>query len=440
MIQLPRGVRRIHIALVAWLLIAVWIWLAFDQLYYFLNRTPWNILSDEPHSLLRNPTASDAFDFAPIESEAIKSICADTEWKENIVFSCNDSVGGIGNIRNSILNCVRYSISAGGSLVVPNIVLRNESDTAAIRTGIRAEFEYMFDRQHFRESLRLSCPGLRLYDTVEDINGKTFHEPIALQPESLASNKGLEPEKWRSLFYNWLGEHISDLFENTVVINLKRSYLSYPIYTDGDGFAMSFGKILKFRADTSILATKTLSKLAERYFYDVDLLKPILPNFFLGVHLRTEYDSQQGWPVGDWVYSRYETQSKLYLEQANSSSISHIYVASGDLEEVAKFKVDAAASNITVTTKFDLLDETDKATLKMLSWDQQGMVDFQVMTKASDFGGIGHSSFAWNIALLRHKYAERKDHLSGPQLLSDELSQIYGKPHQYPEYARCLWP
>ncbi|OAF54237.1 hypothetical protein VC83_09485 [Pseudogymnoascus destructans] len=159
MIQLPRGVRRIHIALVSWLLIAVWIWLAFDQLYYFLDRTPWNIFSSEPHSFLRNPTTSDAFDFAPIESEAIKSICADTEWKENIVFTCNDSVGGIGNIRNSILNCVRYSILAGGSLVEPKIVLRNESDTAAIRTGIGAEFEYMFDRQHFRESLMLSCPG-----------------------------------------------------------------------------------------------------------------------------------------------------------------------------------------------------------------------------------------------------------------------------------------
>lgn len=440
MIQLPRGVRRIHIALVSWLLIAIWIWLAFDQLSYFVNRTPWKIFSDEPYHLLRNSTTSDAFDFAPIESEAIKSICADTEWKENIVFTCNDSVGGIGNIRNSILNCVRYAISAGGSLVEPKIVLRNESDTAAIRTGLRTEFEYMFDRQHFRQSLLLSCPGLHLYDTLEDIKGKTFHEPITLQPESLTVDKKLEPEKWRGLFYNWLGEYISDLVDNTAVINLERSYLSYPIYTDGDGFAMSFGKILKFRTDISILATKTLLKLAERYSYDIDLLKPILPNFFLGVHLRTEYDSQQGWPVGDWVYSRYETQSKLYLEQANSSSISHIYVASGDLEEVAKFKVDAAASNITVTTKFDLLDETDKATLEALSWDQQGMVDFQVMTKASDFGGIGHSSFAWNIALLRHKYAERKDHLSGPQLLSDELSQIYGKPHQYPEYARCLWP
>lgn len=89
---------------------------------------------------------------------------------------------------------------------------------------------------------------------------------------------------------------------------------------------------------------------------------------------------------------------------------------------------------------FDLLDETDTATLKMMSWDQQGMVDFQVMTKASNFGGIGHSSFAWNVALLGHKYAEKKDHLSGPQLLSDELSQIYRKPSHYAEYAKCLWP
>lgn len=165
----------------------------------------------------------------------------------------------------------------------PKIVVRNESNTAAIRTGIRTEFEYMFDRHHFRQTFVLSCPGLRLYDTVEEIKRKAFHEPIALHPESITIDKKLEPEKWKGLFYNWLEEHINDVSENIVVINLQRSYLSYPIYTDGDGFAMSFGKILKFRADVRIVATKTLLNLGKIYSYDIDLLKPILPNFFLAL-------------------------------------------------------------------------------------------------------------------------------------------------------------
>lgn len=445
MIQLPLGVNRRHAILAGSLLVSLWIWVAFDRPYRFPDHIPWNIYSNEPQSDLGDPYAPDAFDFAPIESEAIKSICADTEWNRHVVFTCDDSVGGIGNIRNSILNCVRYAISAGGSLVEPRIVLRDAADTAEIRTGVRIGMEYMFDRQHFRESLRLSCPGLRIYDKVEDIKGQASHKSITLYPETLESMDvpatGLEhPEEWRGLFYKWLGEHVTVTPAVTVVINLMRSYLQYPVYTDGEGFAMSFGKILKFRADTRVLATKTLLQLAEKQSYDMDQSKPILPKFFFGAHLRTEHDAQLGWPAGDWVYGRYETQSKLYLEQANLSSISHIYVASGDHEEVAKFGKDAAAFNITVTTKLGVLDEKDRAELATLSWDQQGMVDFLVLLKASDFAGVAHSSFAWNIALLRHQYAEKKDHLHGPQTLSDELSQIYGTRNQYPEYPNCLWP
>jgi hypothetical protein len=95
---------------------------------------------------------------------------------------------------------------------------------------------------------------------------------------------------------------------------------------------------------------------------------------------------------------------------------------------------------MSVTTKFDHLSGQDLEELKNLAWDQQALVDFLVMMKAADFAGIAHSSFAWNIALKRHQYAKKKDHLDGPQMLSDELSQMYGIPRGYPEYAACLWP
>ncbi len=78
-------------------------------------------------------------------------------------------------------------------------------------------------------------------------------------------------------------------------------------------------------------------------------------NAFFGVHLRTEKDAVDGWPTDDWVYSQYDTQAKLYLEQAPRSHPAVIYVASGDLGEVAKFASDAASTNMTVVTKFDLL-------------------------------------------------------------------------------------
>jgi hypothetical protein len=82
--------------------------------------------------------------------------------------------------------------------------------------------------------------------------------------------------------------------------------------------------------------------------------------------------------------------------------------------------------------------------LKGLSFDQQALVDYLVLLKSSQFAGVGHSSFAWNIALKRHVFAERRRdvnlHLKGPQIMNDEYSQVIGLVNQYPEYASCLWP
>ncbi|KFY29721.1 hypothetical protein V494_08510 [Pseudogymnoascus sp. VKM F-4513 (FW-928)] len=437
------------IRLPAVLRIAVFLTFGVGVVLYFrlvsdpLDRTR-KLINFHPQAPDHNATLpKDAFDFPPLDSEAIRGICADTEWNPDLVFTCSESVGGIGNIRNSILNCVRFAISAGAALVEPSIVLRDDTDSAEIRTGVKTDMGYMLDPAHFRESLRLSCPGLKVYDRIEDLKGKAFHDPIALLPESLEAKfpaTGLQhPEQWRASFDTWLGQHVGPSPEGTVIVNLQRSYLIYPIYTDGENFALAFGKILKFRADMRILATKTLLALAANASA-VDLSQPILSDFFFGAHLRTEHDAQLGWPAEDWVYGRYETQAKFYFKQVLASGLNRVYIASGDQEEVAKFAQEAVEKNLTVLTKFDVLSAEDVAQLKALSWDQQGMVDFLVMLRASQFTGIGHSSFAWNVALVRHMFAKEKDHLRGPHLLNDELSDIYGYPKQYPEYASCLWP
>ncbi|KAH7381856.1 hypothetical protein BKA64DRAFT_697669 [Cadophora sp. MPI-SDFR-AT-0126] len=389
---------------------------------------------------------SDAFDFAPIESESIKSLCDEAQWNQTIVFRCDASVGGVGNIRNSILNCVRYAISAGAGLVVPTIVVRDTDDISLIRTGVNTKMGFMFDTQHFVDSLRLSCPSLRVLPTVAEVQHYELAPPaLSIVPEELVKDRipatGLrEPGNWRALFYGWLEQYPKINPDAPYVIELGRSYLKYPIYSDGEGFALSFGGLLKVRSDVRVLATKTLRTLSEKYSFESDLSKSIIQNSYFGIHLRTEKDAAEGWPVNDWEYSRYDTQAKLYLEQAPRSSPAVIYVASGDLAEVAKFSTDAAAINMTVTTKFELLTGPDLDELNKLAWDQQALVDFLVMQKAADFAGVGHSSFAWNIALKRHTLAKSRNHLDGPQMLSDELSQIYGRIRGYPEYAACLWP
>lgn len=69
------------------------------------------------------------------DPEPMRSLCSSKEWTPGLYFTCDESVGGIGNIRNSILLCVRYAIEAGAGLVVPTIVLRDANDISLIVSG-----------------------------------------------------------------------------------------------------------------------------------------------------------------------------------------------------------------------------------------------------------------------------------------------------------------
>jgi hypothetical protein len=77
------------------------------------------------------------------------------------------------------------------------------------------------------------------------------------------------------------------------------------------------------------------------------------------VHLRTERDSQQGWPPTQYEYSKYETQSRLYLEQAKASGISVIYAASGDASQLSRFSEDAKTYNLSMTSKIYFKEKID---------------------------------------------------------------------------------
>ncbi|CAG8977082.1 hypothetical protein HYALB_00005790 [Hymenoscyphus albidus] len=357
----------------------------------------------------------DVYDFEPADSEAIRKVCQSTEWNEKFVFTCDKSAGGVGNLRNSILNCVRYAIHAGAGLVIPRLLKRDSKDIAAMYTADTVEFDHDIPSNFPNDYL------------------------LPLEPEKdlvgfIPRNGSWQTEAWRGLlynFYNWLndralpGKEEEGPINSTtdyVVVALGRTY--YSIYTSGEEFALNFGKILKFRSDARILATVVLKA----------------SNAFYGIHLRTEKDSQQGWPLHKFAYSRYKKQAEYYLGLVRSSNTSVIYLASGDSKEVERFSDDAAAHTLTVTTKFDLLTGKDLLLLQNMAFDQQALVDYLVLLKSSAFAGVAHSSFAWNIALFRHQFAKQRDNLNGPQLCPDELSQIFGVPNMYPGYAPCLWP
>jgi hypothetical protein len=325
---------------------------------------------------------------------------------------------------------------------VPRITVREEyKELIGSNT---TELDYMFDTDHFINSLTASCPQMRVYKAASTItNRQHAYGPLSLVPESIVKNNpktGIaQPEEWRRYFYKWLLQYVAEDTKGPIIVELGRSYLQYPVADDNDAFALNFGNLLKIRRDARILASTALLKLSDIYSLPLRLSEPILKKAFLGVYLSTDVDDLV---KADQENARYETQSKLYLNQALSANLSLLYAASEFGDDIPDFMKDASLQNITVTTKLDLLKGKDREQLLQgFTPDQQALVDYLVLSKASEFAGVGHSSFAWNLALARHLFSKQKDgEPDERQMFGDGLSYIYGTPGGHAEFLACMWP
>lgn len=394
----------------------------------------------------------DLFNIPPVDDESIKSVCRATQWNETLVFTCNESFGGIGNIRNSVLLCVRFAMQAGASLVLPQILIRDD-DITNYKTENATDFSYMFDTQHFLESMQRSCPEMTIYPTLDDVikpsNNTGVSNRLRFQAESLTGDGLIKTEIWREKFYAWLEEKQVGPVNGRpgpTVIDLERCYMSWPIYSDGEAFALSFGLMLQLREDIRLLTSKVLRGLAKKLsFADFDLKNEVLPDAYFGAHLRVENDAQVTWNTQyGWTHASYEKQAEDYLAQASQPKRSRpkgIYVASGDVEGTRRFVEDAARNNLTALGKFDVLQGTsDLEILESFRWDQQALVDYLILLRGSDFAGVAHSSFSWSIGLKRHTWAKQEGkYLDAPEKLHDDLSVVYGVvgTEKFPE---ALWP
>ncbi|TVY73478.1 hypothetical protein LSUE1_G007418 [Lachnellula suecica] len=440
--ELPAGVNRRYASLAGFVLAALWLWVAFDRPYRFPSHIPWNIYSNGPQA---SPT-NDVFSSPFLDSPAIRDACANTAFNESITFICDDSPGDVAEVRNSILNCVRYAMAAGAHIVLPQIIMREDYDEENM--GNRTTLDYMFATEHFVGSLNSVCPKMRIFmKAAEVMQDKKFYGPIRLPPESLEKDKVQWPSQtvtfshdWNVAFKKWLSQYIDPLVVQPIVIGLGRTFLQYPVHMEGEDFANAFGKILNFHSEIRNLAATTLLKLSESFKLKFDLSHPILNDHYFGVHLSTTQVPKEASPALQANYL-YPKQSKLFLDQAANSKLSLLYVSADDGADLVAFIQDARALNLTVTSKFDLLKGWDRESLMELTPDQRATIDYLVHSKASQFAGMGHSSFAWNIALNRHQYAHQQTgHLNGEQMLSDDLSQIYGTPKGRPAYPANMWP
>lgn len=446
---LPEGVNRRYAFIAAVILAILWVWVAFDRPYTFPKHVPWNTDANTPQSTPQSSTAlnivHDVFEYPTVESESIRNMCKATQWNQTLVFICDNADGNVAQVRNSILMCVRYAITAGANMVLPRIINGDGNHKVGwtILDWDRQDFDFMFDKQHFLDSMHHSCPEMSVYHSRDDVPfPDNYVRPpiITIRAEKLVLREG---EDWRTAFYKLVRDMVSPTEDTKpIVIEMARPSPDYDVYTDGRQFASDFGQLLKFRSDARTLANKTLQKLAQMYnltFND----QPIARNTFFGVHLYTEKDRlgpKEGWPAIDWEYARYDPESKQYLDQASKKAHRLIYVASNRPDQISKFTKDAKALNMRVHTKYDLLRGADAEELIHLTKDQQELVDYLVLLKASDFAGIGHSSISWNVALKRHLFAPDGQFTIGSHIFEDELSHVYGKMIDGRTLYHSMWP
>lgn len=48
-------------------------------------------------------------------NQTLVELCKSKKWMPGLIFKCEPPEGGIANVRNVLLNCVRFAIEAGGS-------------------------------------------------------------------------------------------------------------------------------------------------------------------------------------------------------------------------------------------------------------------------------------------------------------------------------------
>lgn len=355
----------------------------------------------------------------------LERVCKESTVTPHLVYDCDNNSGGIGNIRNFILTCIRYAIEAGASgIIVPRIQRRSEDDLGSLFSSSFQPFDYFFDEEHFRTVLGKHCSQLTIYARWEDIpNAELRIDATEFLPKELikggitgdgCDDRGVNRhiDQFRVSHDVWLAkEHPRANDSVPITVRFKWAvFFEWDIYRDGSEFANTFGDILRIKPEIQTLAAITLDEVAkfvggEEISEELGLYardggrdkKKAFDARYLGVHLRTEGDALGFWPD-------YDTQADGYMKAAmKHGGLKHAYIATGSVTEGQRFAQLAEEEiGMRVKAKTDLLTGANLERLNRLTWDQQALVDFLVLSKSSHFTGCSFSSFAMNIAFKRH--------------------------------------
>jgi len=358
-------------------------------------------------------------------------------------------------------------------LIKSRITIRNADDITDLSNhGVTTNFDYLFDLQHFIRSFGAACPQIHLYLTREelrdshpDIHGIDSPPESQLTPEGLpdmhfhpmAESVIANMETWRPKFDQWMKDTQPAFSpEKPVVITIRSEslpLLRFPINYDPPAFIATYGRLIQTRWDIRRIAGAVLFSLSERDNLDLDLSHPgIQKGKFYGVHLRTDQDAMNvNWPG-------YDMQSKNYLEGGKKSGLKSMYLASGNPEDSARFRAETEKEGIIGGMKADLLArpgfEIENRRMMNMTWDQQGIIDYEVLLRCSAFSGVFESSYSWAISNRRHVVlhggiwdmiyeGHTGAEMEGPETFIDEYSTIYGPKDMLRlrwQFPLALWP
>ncbi|KAI0176573.1 hypothetical protein BJ166DRAFT_230 [Pestalotiopsis sp. NC0098] len=394
----------------------------------------------------------------PFDGIAITTLCAKKTWTKGLIFHCDPVPGGIGEVRNAHLNCIRFAMEAGAELILPEVVRRNEKDISIVApqskgTPRGVPLDYYFDKQHLNRTLSRYCPQMKLIRSIDDLYDTPMGNPVTISAAgvgmSMVNGTLMEyPAMWAKKYQKFVNAK-SDFKTRTWPFRVILSPETYvwPTAFDPPEFVSSFGRILLFREDARILSASVVLAMKQAMGHHVSEpsgapgKRHHEVEGFVGVHLRTEKD------VWDKPFPSYQEQAAYYVDFVRKSPYKYAYLATGDATgNVTAFKEHARVANVTVLTKDDLLAPAERDRLAGLSWDQQALVDYEVLLRASLTVGISASSFAWNIALRR---AAAAGHIGGDAPESnlakhvrwwDGTNLVVGNDEEGMDMQMGIWP
>ncbi|KAI4765604.1 hypothetical protein E4T51_01428 [Aureobasidium sp. EXF-12344] len=401
----------------------------------------------------------------PPNRSAIALLCRKPEikWRPTVVMDLDDANGGIGNVRGNIFDFLGLAILSGSSIMLPSFQSRSAEDLSALWNG-KIPFTTFFDTDHFVDTFAAACPKMEVY--MPSTNNSLL-PPLAnrygmpsmrqdLWPETVGTDTPNTPEAAVKDFNHWLSAQPDYDPKKTTLVSVGRTlWEGLDTRALPSAVRRDFGNSLRLIPEVRRLAAIVTYNLALKYhLHNIDPRLPYYPSSFLGAHLRTESDAKAaGWldNGGANAHATYDGQTDAYLSQAVENDLSIIYVASGNSSEISRFAEKAwHLHSFNVTSKASLLFGPDLAALEALSWDQQGLVDYEVLRRSSSLAGFARSSFAFNIAITRNEFVDvnkealrlqpgdvRKEDVA----FEDGLSRIWGRfEWQEERMLRGAWP